>query len=666
MKKMQFVRMLALAVAALLLCGAVMSGCTPAEVNDESTTEALDTTEEAVDTTDTESEAVSETESESESVSETESEPESESVSETDTLSYWDKTHIDLVNPVEETVHITLEGVGQDVYKTPNQAPSGHFGYAYGPTYLYNEDGSIDVWYAACSNFMTFWDCIGYVHSDDGGQTWSMPQIVLYNTPNSEDNFSTCDPGVVYFNGYYYIGYTSTMCEAGLCNNVYVARSKYAAGPYEKWNGTGWGGEDPKALFYYDQPNGYFGIGEPSFVELNGTLYIYYELVAKSGQYYMLATADATDENWPLTMQNQGTVYVRGSNEYTDSIDIKYVEDWGKFVGVATGRRMTDNGYIAVFESSDGLSFDMVDVVREGIFPGCHNAGISSRANGRIRLSEDADRLHVGYAYCIDEGWNMRAQPIAMTLTQGNDMEAEKEKPCYDGEISAADDVLTEKIWNHPVMIAPSEDTYYRTPEDGTFQVAISARSHLFIDRNIMRFCTFDYQVEDESVVTIDENGLVTIHGLGETRILVTVTGENREVGVLGFRTWIKVKIVEEVSVYVPDSTLVKFEPVHEQYVISMNEKDIYTPQLRAILTQADGKKAQAYVLDESFDGNLGMTFTGYDDTVISVDSRGVVKALAVGETDVTVSCAAGMSFTVHIVVTDDPTQGFFRLDKLG
>ena len=635
-----YVKFASLVLAVLLLSGTVLSGCAFLPGFEQEPSDEPSNTEAPVEET-------SDTESESESGSKEES--------------YWDKTYIDLVDPVEETVHITFTGEGVDLYKAPND----RFCYAYGPTYLYNEDGSIDVWYAACSNFMTFWDCVGYVRSEDGGKTWSMPQVVLYNTPNSEDNFSTCDPGVVYFNGYYYIGYTSTMCEAGLCNNVYVARSKYPAGPYEKWNGNGWGGENPKALFYYDQPNGYFGIGEPSFVELNGTLYIYYELVAQSGQYYMLATADATDENWPLTMENQGAVYVRGSNEYTDSIDIKYVEEWGKFVGVATGRRMTENGYIAVFESSDGLNFEMVDVVRDGIFPGCHNAGISSRPNGHIRLSEDADRLHVGYSYCLDTGWNLHAQPIAMTLTNGNDMAAEKEKAAYSGEMSVADDALTEKLWNNPVMIAPSEDTYVRTLDTGSFSIAISARSHLFIDRNIMRFCTFAYEVEDESVVTIDENGLVTIHGLGETRILVTVTGENREVGVLGFRTWVKVRIVEEVVNPEWDDSLKLFEPVHSQYVISMNEKDIYTPQLRAILTNGNGKVSQAYVLDENFDGDLGMTFTGYDEAVISIDSRGVVKALAVGETDVTVSCAAGLSFTVHIVVTDDPTQGFFQLDKL-
>ena len=162
------------------------------------------------------------------------------------------------------------------------------------------------------------------------------------------------------------------------------------------------------------------------------------------------------------------------------------------------------------------------------------------------------------------------------------------------------------------------------------------------------------------------DNGLITLHKLGETRILVTVVEDNKNVGVLGFRTWIRVRVVEQIPEPVYGDELAKFEPVHTQYVISMNEKDIYTPQLRAILTKVDGKVSQAYVLDENFDGNLGMTFTGYDETVISVDSRGVVKALAVGETDVTVSCAAGLSFTVHIVVTDDPSQGFFLLDKLG
>ena len=100
-------------------------------------------------------------------------------------------------------------------------------------------------------------------------------------------------PGVVYFNGYYYLGYTSTLNSTGFCNNVFVARSGTPDGPFEKWNGNGWGGPECQPIVYYDESWQEWGIGEPSFIELNGKLYMYYT----SGGSTMVATADATNEN---------------------------------------------------------------------------------------------------------------------------------------------------------------------------------------------------------------------------------------------------------------------------------------------------------------------------------------------------------------------------------
>jgi hypothetical protein len=59
----------------------------------------------------------------------------------------------------------------------------------------------------------------------------------------------------------------------------------------------------------------------------------------------------------------------------------------------------------------------------------------------------------------------------------------------------------------------------------------------------------------------------------------------------------------------------------------------------------------------------LDITFTGYDSTIISVSDFGEVEALAVGETDVTMTYGE-FSIMVHVVVTDDPTQGFFLPDR--
>jgi hypothetical protein len=601
---------------------------------------------------------------ETEQIFETDSETESESEFESESEDYFEKTYIERVEPTPLTAHVVITDDGADCYQSPND----RFFYGYGANYLYNEDGSVDLWYASCGDTKTYWDGVAYRHSDDGGKTWSMPQMVVMPTPGGEDGHSCCDPGVVYFNGYYYVGYTSTMNHNGLCNNVYVARSEKPNGPYEKWNGNGWGGTEPCPIFHYDLGDAVFGAGEPCFVELNGILYIYYRMAGPNYAggydypYYMVATADATDENWPANITNRGAAFAIGElKEHTDSMDIKYVEEWGKFVGITTGRRMTDKGYIAVYESSDGLTFELVDVIRDKVYAGCHNAGFSSRPNGRIRLSEDADRLHITYGYGVGTGaWNVKAQPVALSLTEGNDMEAEKAKPCYSYEMYRADDDMTAALWNTPVRIVTDQHEYVKALDGGTFKVVVSTQTHLGSERNVMNYYTFAFDVEDESVVTIDEKGVVTPRGLGYTQVKVTVVDEgSRPSGVLGFGTYFYIKVVETVDEPVGEKIIGSVTPVRDEYVIAFNEKDIYKPVIRGRVNYTNGEVTEVYIAPDPLD----ITFTGYDSTIISVSDFGEVEALAVGETDVTMTYGE-FSIMVHVVVTDDPTQGFFLPDR--
>ena len=80
------------------------------------------------------------------------------------------------------------------------------------------------------------------------------------------------------------------------------------------------------------------------------------------GIFTHLATADATDENWPATLKFHGSA----CKKTTDSLDVKYVEEWGKFIGVATGNRMGPSSWLALYESNDGLTFTPVDAIKEG------------------------------------------------------------------------------------------------------------------------------------------------------------------------------------------------------------------------------------------------------------------------------------------------------------
>ena len=316
---------------------------------------------------------------------------------------------------MSKKLNVSIENdTGMDVYKVHNDVPSG---YRYGPSMIVNEDGSIDMWLAGGGSGLEQWDWIVYMHSEDGVE-WSEEKCVLQPTPNALDHYSCCDPGVIYLNGYYYLGYTSTANENQCENSLYVARSQNPDGPFEKWNGSTWGGNDPKPIVYFAEESSLWGAGEASFVELDGTLYIYYTMSGAEGHTTRVATADATDENWPLTMEYKGIALGAGTN---DAIDVKYVDEYKKFIAVASEERLSENSYLMFYESNDGLTFTPVDAVKENVYYFCHNPGISGDKRGHIT---SATKTYVAYAYGKGWGiWNARIQEIGITLSDTTDFE---------------------------------------------------------------------------------------------------------------------------------------------------------------------------------------------------------------------------------------------------
>lgn len=551
---------------------------------------------------------------------------------------------IETVEPDKTKVpDMAVTGKGYDIYQLPEDQ---NWGYRYGCTYLYNDDGSIDAYFAS-PGADGEWDWIAYRRSEDGGKTWSPEKMVLTPTQGSMDDYSNCDPGVVYFGGYYYLGYTSTLNSTGACNNVFVARSKNPDGPFEKWNGNGWGGYDPQPIFYYYENYNKFGMGEPSFVELNGTLYIYYTNAAPSGEYTMVATADATDENWPATIRHHGTAI----KKETDSLDIKYVEDWGKFVGVATGSRMGPSSWIGVFESNDGFTFEMVDIVREGTLTHLHNAGLSSRRNGHIKLSEDADKLCVIYAHGEGWGtWNTRVQPISLTLSSGNDMVAERQKPCLKEDFVRGEAVPEDQ--RHIELIRPEQDVYTYHLGRGSFTLRFNSFDSYF-GKKLIKKGSMDltFKVYDESVCTVDNaTWKVELKGVGTTGVEVWY-GEHV------FLFFVRVTEDRESG---NASEPLELVPVADTYYIYLPERSLYQPQLRAQMKWGDGSFTEYYV-DKS---DVVMTFSGYDPKIISVSDLGIVTALKTGETEVTLT-AKGKSCKIKVVVTDKIEDGFYRIENI-
>lgn len=240
---------------------------------------------------------------------------------------------------------------------------------------IYTVDGSSEV----------YWDKIVYMHSDDGGKTWSEEVAALLPTEGSRDALSCCDPGVAFWNGYYYLGYTSTENKSGKYNHVYIARSKEPSGPWEKWNGKGWGGNDPQPAVTFDGAPSGFGAGEPCIVIKDGTVYFYYSWNDWNTTTTRLSTAPASDENWPAALKDQGTVIDKTGMESPDHSDIKYVERSGKFIAVHAVERDTDNSYLQLWESSDGILFTECGRVGGELRSGIINAGMSGDREGHVK-----------------------------------------------------------------------------------------------------------------------------------------------------------------------------------------------------------------------------------------------------------------------------------------
>lgn len=263
-----------------------------------------------------------------------------------------------------------------------------------------------------------YWDQVSYQHSTDGGKTWTAEEMVLKPTKGSRDELSCCDPGVVKIGEYYYLGYTSTENTAGVDNHLYMARGKSPRGPWEKWNGSGWGGDKVEPVVTYDGNPSNWGVGEPSMVVLDGTLYLYYSW-NDTGTTTRVATAPADDPLWPSKLNEKGTAINKSDISAADHCDVKYCDALKKFIAIHTASRMTGSAYIQVWMSSDGFNFTKHSRLTGRLGSGLHNIGISGDPQGHIDVGK---QQYIGYAYGLDaQGkstwgqWNTMWNPLKFT-----------------------------------------------------------------------------------------------------------------------------------------------------------------------------------------------------------------------------------------------------------
>ncbi|MBQ7160210.1 MAG: InlB B-repeat-containing protein [Clostridia bacterium] len=547
---------------------------------------------------------------------------------------------------------------GCDIYTPVN---STNFRYQYGASAIVNPDGSIDVWassHGTSAVGLRVLDYISYFRSEDGGATWSDRKIVLSPTAVSMDHHSVCDPGVIRFGGYYYLGYTSTLDHGGFANNVFVARSRTPDGPFEKWNGSGWGG-DPAPLIQFEDYSNHWGAGEVSFVELDGRLYIYYSLrewtntegyVNKT----MVATADASDGNWPATVQKYGVCAVRSGSP--SGADVKYHEATGKFIMMGMENAMTDRSALYVFQSDDGLSFTQCDTLNTNVYYYGNNNGLSGSPNGHI---VEGDQTFITYAYGTQStNWATRLAPVTYTLASSPDTSDKASNM-----IKANHGFKQE---SYTMGITAEKRFYVKHVSDGAFTIPVLKFSNVMGRSAVTDTQNILFSGYDSSVVTF-VNNVCTPVGAGETEATVRY-GD--------FFNTVKI-IVRPEDVSTEYDTLISFTP--EEDVITVELGTPAQPQIKGVGVSYAGKIAELYndPNANSYDFNSGthvVTYTGYDPAIISVSSEGIIVPYAKGNTVVNVTCEStdedhqvsnSLSFTVTVKVVA-PRQYTLTMDAAG
>lgn len=553
------------------------------------------------------------------------------------------------IDYTDKHLKVKAKDTGYDVY-----APikGSNWGYHYGPAILLNDDGSIDAWFASPGKGGEM-DWFAYKHSDDGGTTWGNETIALFPTAGSLDELSVCDPDVIHFGDYYYIGYTSTIdvTDGGLCNSAFVARSKNPQGPWEKWNGSGWGG-DPWPMVYYEGKGADWGLGEPSLVVVDDTLYIYHSMICsdldgqRSSRCHVY-TADATDENWPATMKYQGVVldYTAGTREdgYVyenhDSIDVAYVEQYKKFIAVGTNRRFGNESCIVYYESNDGLKFTRVSELNENILAGCHNCGISKDGNGHIK---QGDKVIIGYAYAGANNkewgfWATRFNEIEITVTDEIDRSGESEK-------NTKEKMTLYDPPKEPYLIALTSDVHeYRKNVGKTFTVDLITFDNAYTPEQVTDASKVTFRDYDKDIIRFD-GFEVTALKEGETTFTAEYEGLTQQFSV--------VVLPENVKLSKQRQKLASFEPTVKEYTVSLSQKE--AKQIRSLATFENRDFCELYNNTGNTDYppyKFPVKCTASDETVLTVGDDCIINPKKVGDATVTVSCNDfSYDITVHVV----------------
>ncbi len=540
---------------------------------------------------------------------------------------------------------LQIPDTGRDIYMP---RISQDWGYRYGPTIMCHEGGLCEAWFASPGDAFEA-DWFTYRRSVDGGRTWTEERVVMSPVPDSMDWFSVCDPAVVKYGDYYYIGYTSTVFAngGGVCNNGFVARSKSPTGPFERWCGNGWGETrissdgttchwlgKPAPVIYFDENWRNWGAGEFSFVIKDETIYIYYtwtskDLYGNPIHETRVATADITREDWPATVADRGVAMKRPGGR-NDSYDMVYCEDLGKFIALSTDMRFTEDSYLAVCESEDGLSYTRVGQVKLNTGWMLHNCGISGDEHHHIK---SGDTLLLAYAYGNKWGcWGTRLHDYTFTAT---------EEVFYDesalANVHHAIDKIPDPETYSPTML------YLQRPHFMRVQVGQSAEIPMMMGNVAYTMRPAEHVVfsnYDKDICAI--NGMtLTARSAGYTYVTATMGDLSCE-----FLVYVTEEIPDawcEWRPY-PEKQVTAFTPLITQYTVSLAKREM--KQIRGLATYEDHSWFEVC-------GNDGVRYENHAPALLAIREDGnLLPTGEKGQGRVTVTLG-DHAFDVTVTVVD-------------
>ena len=541
----------------------------------------------------------------------------------------------------DKHVRIRLDGNGKDIFALRG---NGRVDYRYGPSIIQYKDGSMDAWFASPGDGRKEYDWITYKHSEDGGDTWGDERVVLAPTPGTADYKSVCDPDVFYYDGYYYMGYTGTVNKEGLCNNVFLARSRKPDGPYEKWDGNGWGEQTTIPIIYFYGVDIGWGVGEPSFVVVDDKLYVYSTLDSFSDIFGWVRatrvhTADLSDPMWPSKLQYEGICAFRNDctdlTGYTyadsDSWDVAYLDDSQKFLAVTTNRRFKDDSCLLYYESYDGINFERISELNTNVLCGCHNCGISSDEYGHI---EKSDKTYIGYAYSgkgnyIWGAWATRLVPVRIDYTDTIDRTEEgkenlKERIGIDNAFATKD----------PLMLMTDQLTYNASVGEYPVNINYYVMNGY---RTIRGVNTEDINIEkyDHTMFRLtDDNRLIPVQeGVSVIRV-----------GYEGLRRNISIRVLSQEY---DEMQIKRFYPVCNRYDIKVNEPIVLKIRPMAIFGDYELQEMSEYDIKVH-----NIEFRSSDVSVCIVEEDGKIRPIAPGTAVITVQ-GENCRYTLDVYVSE-------------